>query len=219
MIHELSYLFEMTRPMLTMKWMLFCLTPRLCSLGAEVLDKYNVKVTPFLSKYRMPAIVVIVLLLLIELLCIIFQNVFHTSDSQILVDDATAIIYTIVAFVIAVCYVVASLQVIIRVRAFAPNNISSKDDPVRVMTLRTGLSVIGYIITISSTIAFAVGSDSPWGRLIPLNTGFVGVNFTSIMQVIAIRPTKKHHFRSEHAYSTQPTSPGSHYTRQTTTEA
>jgi hypothetical protein len=56
------------------------------------------------------------------------------------------------------------------------------------MTLRVAISTAGYVIMFVALICQATMAERVWARQLTLNGMFVGVNWASLMQVIALRP-------------------------------
>jgi uncharacterized BrkB/YihY/UPF0761 family membrane protein len=94
-------------------------------------------------------------------------------------------IYFVVALVLMVCYIITAAAVTKRLGAFLGKG---RKKPVRVMTLRVVLSVVGYTIFCVSMLAYALAAERLWGRQLVLNGAFVGHNWAATCQVIALRP-------------------------------
>jgi hypothetical protein len=154
-----------------------------------MLNKTNLRVQPFISKYRPAAIGVIIFMLIVELICDLLRGLPQLPYSTVsLTTTVTAVIYVVVGIVLVVCYLICALGVWKRLRNMPGNN---KRRSIRVFTWRIASSTAGYIIFVLSLIAFAGAYRQPWAKPIVFFIGYNAHNWAATMQLAATRPRKR----------------------------
>lgn len=152
--------------------------------GAESLSTSSIETKDFVSRYKIPAFIVIVVLFAVEIICgalrATVQGKVPVSPNYISVG-----FYLIVALVLIIAYITVTILVINRLRKM--RNPRSKH-AIRVMTLRVAASTSGYALFAIGFILYSTIAGRPWGVTISLNLAFLGENIAGLLQVIAIRP-------------------------------
>ena len=155
-------------------------------LGAETLRTTQIKASPFVSRYRAVAISVVILLFVMETIVVILRAAVPSTTAS--ATTATIAVYIIVSVTLTACYIVTTIAIMKRITEMS----SARSDRVRSMTIRFLLSAVGYISTIIFEICSAILQGNPWGSIISYPLLFAAVNFTSLLQVLGLRPIGPH---------------------------
>ena len=147
-----------------------------------MLTSSSLHVTPFISKYRRAAIVVVITLFAME----IITDILRAAIKDPAIDPVvfSVIYYVIVSIALAVCYIVCVVTISRRV-----NNIGArKYAEIRKMNLRFALSSIGYISIVLLEIGTYFAMHRKWAPQIVWYLLYIAVNFASMMQVLGLKP-------------------------------
>lgn len=151
---------------------------------AEALSRSSIQAKPFISAFKIPAIVVVVCLFIIEIVCsalrVTLQNRVAFSPNYV-----STFVYFVITIILIVCYIWTAVAVALRLAKM--DQIKARRSIVN-MTIRVSISSIGYITFAICMILFLFVASKPWGLTLVLNGAFLGENFAAIMQVIALRP-------------------------------
>lgn len=165
--------------------------------GAELLKTSRFKVTPFVSRYRTPAIIVIVILFVLEFTCSTLRSAGGAWGLSQYVSQASSLMYCLVAIVLTICYLMCAVAVWKRLRSMSA--VSVRRQTMRILALRVTLSVLGYIVFVISSIVFVIYYRRPGARGIILSISYAAFNWSATMQVAATKPP-------EHSNSVSPSS-------------
>jgi hypothetical protein len=128
------------------------------------------------------AIVVCVLLFAVEALVDYFRITrTNSSFSPVII---TIVFYILVSAILTVCYVICAVSIMKRISDMG----SSKAARMKKMTLRFSLSTAGYIATIILEIVTYIVNGVPWGPQLSYNLLFAAMNWTAMLQIIALKP-------------------------------
>jgi hypothetical protein len=151
---------------------------------AEALSRSSVQAKPFISVYRVPAIVVVVCLFLIEIICSALRVTLNGKVS-FSPNYVSTFVYFVISIALIVCYIWTAIAVARRLNSM--EHVKARRSIVN-MTIRVGVSSLGYIIFAACMILFLFVASRPWGLTIIMNMAFLGHNFAAMMQVVALRP-------------------------------
>lgn len=135
-----------------------------------------------MSQYRTVAISACVALFLVEIITTILRSAVPSTTSN--ATTAAIAIYIAVTAILTVCYIITTIAIMKRINEMS----SSRSERVRLMTVRFLLSSVGYIATIVLEICSAILQGDPWGAMVSYPLLFATLNFTTLLQVLGLRP-------------------------------
>lgn len=148
------------------------------------MSRSSVQAKPFISAFKIPAVIVVVCLFIIEIICsalrVTLQNKVSFSPNYI-----STFIYFAITIILIVCYIWTAVAVALRLAKM--DQVKARRSIIN-MTVRVSVSSIGYLFFAICMILFLFVASKPWGLTLVLNGAFLGENFAAIMQVIALRP-------------------------------
>lgn len=147
-----------------------------------MLTSSSLQVTPFISKYRKAAIVVVVTLFAMEIITDILRSAIKNPAIDPVVFSV--IYYVIVSIALAVCYIVCVVTISRRVKNIG----ARKYTEIRKMNLRFALSSAGYISIVILEIGTYFAMHRKWAPQIVWYLLYIAVNFASMMQVLGLKP-------------------------------
>lgn len=147
-----------------------------------MLTTTTLHVTPFISKYRKAAVVVVITLFLME----IITDVLRVAIERPAIDPVvfSVVYYVIVSIALAVCYITCAVAISRRVKTLSARKYSK----IRKMNLRFTLSSAGYIAIVLFEIGTYLSMHRYWAPQIIWYLLYISVNFTSMMQVLGLKP-------------------------------
>lgn len=150
--------------------------------GAETLRSTKIKATPFISEYRIAALIICVLLFVVEAIIDYFRITAPSSSfSHIII---TIVIYLLVSLALTVCYIICCYSILKRVTKM----VSGRAKRVRKMSLRFVMSSTGYILIVLFELLIYGVHTRPWGPQIVYNLLFASLALTTTLQVWALKP-------------------------------
>jgi hypothetical protein len=155
--------------------------------GAETLRTTKIKASPFISDYRIVAIVVVVLLFVAEAV-IDAVRITQSGSTRFSPIIITVVFYIIISAILTVCYIICAVAIMGRIEDMTQS--PKRFSRVRKMTLRFVFSTAGYIVTIIMEIVTATMTGRPWGTIISFNLLFVALNWTATLQIVGLKPLK-----------------------------
>ena len=152
--------------------------------GAETLSTTSVESSAFIQRYRIPAIICVVALFVIEIVVSTLrstvQGVLPISPNYI-----SIILYGLTAIALIIFYLTTAIAVMLRLRKMK-NDRAKK--AVQLMSIRVAASSIGYFLFFVVWILYVFYAGMPWGVNLTLNGALLGDNIAGLLQVAAIRP-------------------------------
>lgn len=147
-----------------------------------MLTSSSLQVTPFISKYRKVAIVVVITLFAME----IITDILRSTIKHKAVDPVvfSVVYYVIVSIALAVCYIMCVATISRRVANIG----ARKYTQIRRMNLRFALSSVGYISIVLLEIGTYFAMHRGWAPQIVWYLLYIAVNFASMMQVLGLKP-------------------------------
>lgn len=166
-------------------------------IGAETLTTVQIRAVPFISAYKIPAIITVVILFIIEIIC----DVLRIAGKGIRLNPIyiSAAICAIISIILIVCYVSCAIGIATKLSG----KMGNRRNQVWTMSIRIAISSLGYTIVVVSMICLGVFLQRVWGRPMTFNAIFVGLNLSSIMQVIALQPISRRGPRSSKSKAKQ----------------
>lgn len=152
--------------------------------GAETLTTTSVETSAFITKYRIPALVSVIALFVIEIICSALRSTVQ-GKLPISPNYISLIFYEIVAIALIIFYVTTAIAVMRRLQKMK-NDRARK--AVQVMSLRVAASSSGYVLFAVVWILYVLYAGMPWGVNLTLNGALLGDNISGLLQVAAIRP-------------------------------
>lgn len=155
-------------------------------IGAETLRTTQIKASPFVSQYRTVAILACVVLFVIELVCTILRTVLPQTTYN--ATTASIAFYIVVTVILTICYIATTVAIMKRINEMSAN----RSERIRLMTVRFLLSSVGFVATIILEICAAILQGDPWGAIVSYPLLFAALNFTTLLQVLGLRPIAPH---------------------------
>lgn len=156
--------------------------------GAETLRQSKVSASPFISDYRLAAIIVVVMLFVMELATILARTFVPPNNRRVDPVIFALILYLGVGLVLAGCYIACCVAITRRIQASG----SRRKEQIKKMNIRFTLSSSGYILlVILEILIYAL--RNPWQPQILWFALYWTLNWTATLQVIALRPVSPSH--------------------------